>query len=183
MNSAHKTSGFTLLEILVVMAIIAVLLYFLIQSIAIFRRNVILQQASDQVSTVLTETSNYAGNNILPDGFSVENDKIYGYAIAIENNNLVRKVCTKALISNVWVCDNSTSETLLEDVLISIRLNADCEGVLFINLSGDVKIGSLGNFDSDGICTVELSHAEDTRIFRKIVFDGSKNNYEFKNAE
>lgn len=183
MEPARNSKGFTLLEILVVMAIIAILLYLLIQSIAAFRRNIELQQAADQIVTGLNQTASYAGNNILPDGYSVTNDQIYGYVITTESNNLVRKVCSKYITSTLWTCDDATSENLIEDILQNVRTSADCDGILITNLSGDYKIGSFGNFDSDGECTIELSHREDPQVFRKIIFDGLKNNYRTEYAD
>jgi len=174
----YKTA-FTLLEILVVMAIIAVLLYMLIQVMAVFRRNVELQQASDQIISGINQTKNFATNNVLPNDITIENETIYAYKLTPEGNNLTRRVCKKTGSVTIWDCSLTLeAESLLANYVQNVVLHpVGCDSLLLINLVNDWQIIN-SDIYSDGECKLELSHEQDNRVFRTFVFNGSKNTFE-----
>jgi len=183
-RKSHKTA-FTLLEILVVLAIISTLLYMIVQSMSNFRRSVELQQASDQIASSINETKNFASNNILPDDVVVENDKIYGYRLTpnAENNNIVREVCSKVVDSPTWDCSiSSRKDYLIADFLQNVIIVPQgCINILLINMTNDwlYEVDGSGFLDT-GLCHLELSHKQDIRIFRTFVFDAKNNTFVMK---
>lgn len=180
-----KKLGFTLLEILVVLAIIAVLMYMIVQVMANFRRSVELQQASDQIVSAVNETKNFASNNILPDDVDVDDTKIYAYRLAPAGNNIARDVCSKtASSSSPWDCSVSTKQDfLVADFLQNIIITPQgCVDALLINMTNDWQYtpASAVDYTDIGSCQFELSHKQDNRIFRTFVFDATKNTFEVK---
>jgi prepilin-type N-terminal cleavage/methylation domain-containing protein len=172
--------GFTLLEILVVMAIISILLYMLVRVMANFRRTVELQQASDLIISSINETKNFSANNVLPDGLVRDDKNIYAYSLVPQPNNIERKVCQKISSSTIWNCSVSPKiDKLLNINNNKIILTADCDSIILINLVNDWQVGNTGTY-TDTTCEIEMSHQEDSDIFRKFVFDGTKNTFEVK---
>lgn len=173
--------GYTLLEILVVMAIIAFLLAMLIQVMANFRRTIELQQASDLIVSSVNETKNYAANNVLPDGLVIDNNSIYAYRLFPQSNDIERRVCQKIGNSLTWDCSISTKIDKFVDVQNNnIVLNTvGCDSILLINLISDWQVGSSGVY-SDSVCQIELSHRTNSQIFRKFIFNGAKNTFEIE---
>lgn len=184
-----KKSGFTFLEILVVMAILAVLLYMIVQSMANFRRSVELQQASDQIVSGVNETKNFASNNILPDDVVIEDDKIYAYRLSIngDKNNIIRETCSKVtdiIPTSNWVCSVSTKQdVLLADSLSNIIIEpSGCVDVLLINMTNDWQyktVTSTPDYVDDTFCQFDLRHKHDPLvIFRSFIFDAQQNTFE-----
>lgn len=176
--------AYTFLEILVVMGIIAVLLYMLIQVIAAFRRNLELQQASDQITIGISETKNLSNNNILPDSLIPSSNEIYGYSLEVLNYRLVRTTCVRDISDTTWNCGSVGPQVdLVTDKLVNIKLSAaGCDNVLMINLTGDIKLGNAGSYSDVGVCEISLSHGEDLEKFRTFVFNSEMNNSEIKYA-
>lgn len=176
--------AYTFLEILVVMAIIAILLYMLIQVIAAFRKNLELQQASDQITIGISETKNSSSNNILPDNLVPAPNEIYGYSLEVIDDRLIRSTCVRDVSSSTWICGSVGPQVdLINNVLANVKLTTTgCDNILMINLTGDIKLGNSGIYTDTGTCEVALSHGEDSRIFRTFVFDSVKNNSEIKYA-
>lgn len=172
--------GFTLLEILVVMAIISILLYMLVRVMANFRRTVELQQASDLIISSINETKNFSANNVLPDGLIRDDKNIYAYRLVPQSNNIERKICQKISTSTIWDCSVSSKiDKLLNINNNKIILTPDsCDSILLINLINDWQIGNTGTYNTDTTCKIEMSHQEDPDIFRKFVFNGAKNTFE-----
>jgi len=173
--------GYTLLEILVVMAIIAILLSMLIQVMANFRRTIELQQASDLITSSVNETKNYAANNVLPDGIVIDDESIYAYQLVPQSNDIERRVCQKIGNSIFWDCTISTKV----DNFISLENNnvllntVGCDSIILINLISDWQVENSGTY-SDSICEIELSHKTNPEVFRRFIFDGAKNTFEVK---
>lgn len=177
MNTIKR--GYTLLEILVVMAIIAILLSMLVSVMADFRRTVELQQASDFIASSINETKNYAANNILPDQVIIDKDSIYAYQILPTSNNLERRICEKYRSSS-WDCTISGKIDMFLDMDDKIVLNpVGCDSILLINLTSDWQVGTYGTY-GDNSCVIEMSHRDDSDIFRKFVFDGKNNTFEIE---
>lgn len=175
--------GYTLLEILVVMAIIAVLLYMLTRMMANFRRTVELQQASDMIISSINETKNYSINNILPDGEIVDKDYIYAYKLEIDStNNLKRSACKKKPTEFYWQCElGAKVDYFLQNMSNKIVFigNNDCESIFLINLTGDWQTGDVASFPN-GTCRIEMSHRDDSDIFREFIFNSEKNTFEIE---
>lgn len=170
--------GFTLLEILVVMAIIAVLLYMLVRVMANFRRTVELQQASDLIVSSINETKNYSANNILPDQVIIDKDSIYAYRLLPTTNNIERKVCEKYMSAG-WNCDISIKKDLFLDMGDKIVLTPEgCDSILLINLTSDWQVGTYGTYVDTSSCVIKMSHRDDSDVFRKFIFDSTKNTFE-----
>ncbi len=183
----RKYGGYTFLELLVVMAIIAVLLYMLIQVIAAFRRNLELQQASDQITIGISETKNSSINNVLPDHVVPGTNEIYGYSLEVRDDRLVRilEVCIKDPITNHLNCSYSGTPIDLVNTqfLSKVKISASgCDNVLMLNLTGDIKLGNGGTYSDSSTCEFTLTHAADGRTFRVFVFDSVNNTTEIKYA-
>lgn len=176
--------AYTFLEILVVMAIIAILLYMLIQVIAAFRKNLELQQASDQITIGISETKNLSNNNILPDGLIPATNEVYAYSLEVVSNRFIRSTCVRDILSSTWTCGSVGPQVdLVNSKLANIKLtSAGCDNILMINLTGDIKLGNSGVYIDTGTCEIALSHGEDSRIFRTFVFNSEENNSEIKYA-
>lgn len=183
-----NNKAFTLLEILVVMAIIAVIMYMIVQAMANFRRSVELQQASDQIVSAINETKNFASNNILPDDVSVseDSDKIFAYRLTPAGNNIIRDVCAKTVttLSTSWECNVSTrSDKLVSDFLQNVVIESvGCSDALLINLTNDwqYRLNYSLDYIDNNFCEFTLSHREDARVFRTFIFDAEKNTFEIK---
>ena len=188
-----RKNAFTLLEILVVMAILAILLFMMVRVISAFRRNVEVQQASEQIVAGINQTKNFSVNNILPDDVTLRTDSIYAYKLtpSAENDNIVRTICGQSVISSSWECSPSASisdseQYLVSDYVDNIVLTTEgCQSMLLVNLVSDWKIEDEnidGNFRDDIACSIKLSHKNDDRVYRTFVFDGKLNTFEFKYA-
>ncbi len=186
-RKSHKTA-FTLLEILVVLAIISVLLYMIVQGMSNFRRSVELQQASDRIVSAINETKNFASNNILPDDVVIEDNKIYGYRLTpnVENNNIVREVCSKVVGSLTWDCSISSKKddlvtggsVQLQNIIITPQ---GCTSALLVNMTNDWLYEDINSgFVDQNYCVFELSHKQDMRIFRTFIFDAETNTFVMK---
>ncbi len=179
----RNKKAYTFLEILIVMGIIAVLLYMLIQVIAAFRRNLELQQASDQITIGISETKNLSNNNILPDSLIPTTTQIYGYSLEVVNYRLVRSTCVRDVASTTWNCGGVGPQVdLVSDKLPNVKLSSNGCNVLMINSTGDIKLGNAGAYSDVGDCEFSLSHGEDPENFRTFVFNSEKNNTEIKYA-
>lgn len=188
-RKSYKTA-FTLLEILVVLAIISTLLYMIVQAMSNFRRSVELQQASDRIVSAINETKNFASNNILPDDVVIENDKIYGYRLTpnIENNDIVREVCSKVVGSLTWDCSVSgqkddlvtAGSVQLRNIVITPQ---GCTSALLVNMTNDwlyENTNSGSGYVDQYSCVFELSHKQDGSIFRTFIFDAENNTFVIK---
>jgi hypothetical protein len=166
------------------MAIIAILLYMLIQVIAAFRKNLELQQASDQITIGISETKNSSNNNILPDSLIPASNEIYGYSLEVQSDRFVRSTCVRDVASTTWACGTVGPQVdLVNNALANIRLTSTgCDNILMINLTGDIKLGNSGVYSDTGICEIAISHGEDARVFRTFIFDSYKNSTEIKYA-
>lgn len=183
-RKSHKTA-FTLLEILVVLAIISTLLYMIVQSMSNFRRSVELQQASDQIASsinfIIFNNHIIWKNIVTSKVFSF----IYGYRLTpnAENNNIVREVCSKVVDSPTWDCSiSSRKDYLIADFLQNVIIVPQgCINILLINMTNDwlYEVDGSGFLDT-GLCHLELSHKQDIRIFRTFVFDAKNNTFVMK---
>lgn len=187
----NKTA-FTLLEILVVMAIIAVIMYMIVQSMANFRRSVELQQASDQIVAAVNETKNFASNNILPDDVNILPDgkEIYAYRLTPSGNNVIRDVCSKTIgnLSNEWKCNISNrKDKLISDFLQNVVIEGSgCSDTILITMTNDWQYKEQSHditYSDAEFCEFTLAHKEDMRVFRTFVFHAEKNTFEVEYAK
>lgn len=184
-------SGFSLLEILVVMAILAILMAMLSRAITNFRQTSELQQVNDQIMSGINETKSYVNNNVLPKDINIQSTYIYAYQLTISDDktNIIRKICSfdtnLPMNADAWDCDISTrKDNLLSNQFKNIELSYsdECNGVLLINLTGDWQYLSKtdNSYKDSGSCKFLLRNNKSAKIFRKFVFDTTNNSFELE---
>src|SRR3972149_11416470 len=88
-----KKTAFTLVELLVVMAIIGAMLAMGIYAMVQFRRTIQLQQATSQILGIIKETQNLAKNNTLAKDVTADpnfNNLSFGYFLVFKDFNIYR---------------------------------------------------------------------------------------------
>lgn len=181
-NSSTFKSGYSLLEILVVMIIIGVLLFLLVNGFIAFRKTFELQQNTSQVSAILKQTRTFSDNNILPDSIAndpVDADALYGYRLDFRDNTIRRSICRRLDIG--W------SECILEENLMSKKSGqivfdvTECPMILFTNFSGDILTSSDNGvtYRDVGVCEIKVRHSQsdENDIYRIIKIDTKLNTY------
>ena len=140
----EKINGFTLLEIMVVLAIFAVLFGLGVVAYTNYLRSSMLNEASNQVITVLKETQNMAKNNTLPKNqdASARLQNKYYYVIEFKDNNIVRYLLS---LNNVGKWGTVAMESKLKlDVPIKSasygKSNTECSLIMFEMLTGKLHV-------------------------------------------
>lgn len=160
-------NGFTLLEVLIVMAIIGILIALGARGMIIWRENTEASQATEEILAAFKEIQTKAKNNTIPfehiDNqveFAQVNSRNYGFMIttdSIKGHNLIYRICWKDL-SNGWdaaICSNINTQKLIPQRYSNITINlfpglyvdTPCEidkGIIIENLTGKIidKYGS-----------------------------------------
>lgn len=167
--------GFTLVELLVVLAIVGLVSGLGIWGMSAFQRAVTLQQAVDEVIAVAKETRNRAENNVL-EVTNTDDEKIYAYRLNFQGNDLVRALYSYN--NGTWEEESGTQRSeksvIFEDIQYGIANNG-CQAVLFENLTGDMKV-DLGSGYVDEDCVVRVQHKSASRQVI-IEFDALSNTF------
>ena len=179
----RKLTAFTILELIIVLAIVGLVSGLAIYGFLTFRAIVETRQAVNEVITVTKETRNLAKNNVLP---KTANTDLYYYAYVLtfdEANNLNRYLCTRPKVgAPVWTCPVATQEklksSLYKQINYSLVLNSSCHRILFENLTGDMLISKRKNYTfADADCILKLTHNRQPGAVYEVFFNGTSNTY------
>lgn len=183
-----KNKAFSLVEIMIVLAIIGVLMGLGIYAMTQLRRTLEADQAVQDFSSIIKETEARAKNNTVPNGTAksqlISNN--YGYLLKFsEAEGIVRWVCHKAL-SDGWqdvVNDIETKcearESLIAASYGNIKMKPDnCNSVIIENLTErmyffDNSTGVIGD------CEVTVNLSNPSEYFRTLVFYDGNDSFAF----
>lgn len=177
--------GYTLVELLVVMSIIAVLSSLGIAGMTTFRNAIEVQNASFELASLLQTYENKSRNSVpstAKTGSNVLDKRVDGYAIFFTGSNYDIRYCMK--VGTSWDCTgvevrNAKLSEYSEVTVTPIAADASrCRGILFERLTA--KISRLTNSRSPaystGTCTIELVHGT-TGTTVEMIFDLDENDY------
>jgi prepilin-type N-terminal cleavage/methylation domain-containing protein len=185
MIAKQYKQAFTLLELLVVMAIMATMAGLGIQGLIIFRQTVQFQQTESDIITSLNTVRNMARNGVASQelkltGGGLSNAVVDAYALHFVDGNysIYRCRITRAFSGDQASCTNLEKANLKGESLTEVNVvpvDAEkCSTLLFIRLSGDVQSlpGSLvGGPDDTGECVFTISHSLNDQLQRDISID------------
>lgn len=187
--------GFTLIEALIVMGIIAALIGFGVVGVTRFSDYLELQNGFSDISTFIRTTQNKARNSI-----SYENSMGFFtpppdyYAIYFEEENFSLLACNENL-SGLFNCEE-LEKNVKSDVFNEVKFSfgADCEAnrlfgfrrsnIDIVSFDGIINEGTgytVNNavINSKGICTITVNHENDVGT-RKIILNLTENSFEFE---
>ncbi len=158
--------GFTLLEVLIVMAIIGILIALGAGGMIIWRENTEASQATEEILSVFKEIQTKAKNNTIPSGhitepgqFAQVNSRNYGFFITKKmpdlpnGSNLIYRICWKNIGDN-WMnptCLPGVGQSFISERYSNILFNMNpapfadnpcvingTQGIIVENLTGRV---------------------------------------------
>ncbi len=182
-KNTKSSKAFSVIEILVVLAITAVLIGLSIFGMLQFRRVVEADQAVNDLVSVIKETKTRAKNNTVDtkNGFVAADmiDHNYGYFLQFDSLQVKRYTCKKPRNQSVWVpstdCLTSNGEKLKKESFSNVGFDnlAVCDGILIENLTEKVIV-YIGNSPllASPLLQIYIVFNDDsnvnTRIFRKL---------------
>ncbi len=190
-----KNSGFSLLELIVVLAILAVMGSLSVLGLLRFRQTAILKQASREFFSNIETARNKARNNTLStskdSSSNVFNSKVDAYAIVLEGSNYSLYYCDKTSSIGAgtqdYTCDVETADLKAQtfvDVAIAVDEESayECSGILFETVSGDMRlfndIESVATVNNE--CTISVNFSN-TNLKELIKFDAVNNQVSYIN--
>ncbi|MCA9386168.1 type II secretion system protein [Candidatus Dojkabacteria bacterium] len=205
-STKNKKNAFSSLELLIVIAIFAVIASLGLTAVRSFRIGTELSSSAQQFEGVVRETINKARNNVVSRTEQVAPDSITdifasqtsGFLLIVDENldPVVQLYSCKEASPVSYDCSNPEPVLLnfVDDIEISATLNGSvtCYGVLIENLTGDIQlvtkdvsgrlnaISLITDIDSNPFpnCTVEISHA--LRTNQDITFNFNRNDNTFE---
>ncbi|HLD03307.1 MAG TPA: prepilin-type N-terminal cleavage/methylation domain-containing protein [Candidatus Dojkabacteria bacterium] len=187
-----KKTAFTLVELLVVMAIIGAMLAMGIYAMVQFRRTIQLQQATSQILGIIKETQNLAKNNTLEKNVVADAnfDKYsFGYFLVFKDFNIYRALGQRLQgPGEVWRIRGSLPATgLKSDIFAEVQIKpVNCYAVVFINLTGDIIIQqTAANVpqDIDTSCRLQIQHTQEAAIYKVIDINIINDTYKIESVE
>ncbi|MBN1915547.1 hypothetical protein JW796_00945 [Candidatus Dojkabacteria bacterium] len=188
MKWIKQNKGISFLELIVVIAIVAVLGSLSIVGLVRFRQTALLKQAAREVFASTELARNKARNSSLSTSKKVNSvleAKVDAYALVFEGDNYALYYCDKAssIGSGVddYICNVETAnlkQLIYSDISIEVDEGSsyDCQGVLFERVSGNMRLFSdIGAVrTTKNICDIVISF-ENTNLNQKIRFDAENN--------
>ena len=161
--------AFSLLEILVVLAITAVVMALGTYSLLSFRNFTQVQNGYTNLVSLLKQQQNKAKNSISSEAKRDQSGSILDsipdfYALSFTENKYSLYYCDK--VGNDRVnCFIENSQSIDQREFNSIEIQLECEGGLlglaFEKLSGDIiGFDESGNFTSLGVCDITIGHVQ-----------------------
>lgn len=146
-----RVLAFTLLEVIVVMALIAILLALSIQGLILFRASTEVKESGRQLSSILDLIRNGAKNDVRPSN-STADFKGYSYSFIDDRLEHCNDVYVGDQLQQEWVCvyDEEVEDTFF-NLVFPVNLgpgddysNPDalpiCDSVFFESLTADILI-------------------------------------------
>ena len=187
-----RKKAFTLVELLVVMAIIGAMLAMGIYAMVQFRRTIQLQQATSQILGIIKETQNLAKNNTLAKDVTADpnfNNLSFGYFLVFKDFNIYRTLGKRVQGpgQNWTIRDPLTTNGLKSDIFGDVQIIPDnCYAVVFINLTGDIIIqqtqASIPQ-DLNTSCRLQIKHTQEAAFYKVISINIKNDTYKIENIE
>lgn len=186
----HYTA-FTLLELIIVMAIVGIMSALGIQGLVLFRQTTQFKQAEADVITVFNNVRNKARNSVasgslVSDSTLLPDAVVDGYAIYFENDTYSLYRCDQFV--NQWGvlmgdCEGGLEEDdikprSLQEVNVFPLHSATCVGLFFERLSGEIYAMERTYRDSlenSGKCVYRIQHKGNEALQKDIVIDTNNN--------
>lgn len=170
--------GFTLLELMVVMGIMAALLALGTAGLVSFRNTVELDQVRSDFVSQLRTAQNLAKNSVTSGvlGGDPFTSKVDAYAIYLSENDYSLQYCLKQSGSTNYDCSNAEKADLNPQASSTVDIYTNdpgkCVGVMFERLSG--KMYSMNGYittpNSTGSCVITFRHSV-SGITREVTLD------------
>jgi prepilin-type N-terminal cleavage/methylation domain-containing protein len=181
-----RLPAFTLIELIAVLAIMAIVTGISLQAMLVFRQTVQFQQAESDFISALRTTQNRARNSVssaalLAQGVPLIEAGVDGYALFFRGNNYSMRYCTRVSAIR-YDCLGVEQPNLkageFSDVGVISTDTNKCSGILFTRLNADIlALGSeIGDTSNTGTCTVIINHAINPFLQRQIQIDLVNNN-------
>jgi hypothetical protein len=156
--------------------------------LVVLRRTTEVQGGADSLVSAVKETQNKAKNNSFDINIglptSVYLNDIFGFKITFDGSGAYRYTCHKTAAAASWSCLNLEylKNPQFSQVKYANPAATDCKAVLFVNLTGDIRVNTVNTSDNDAlytnaVCTITVSHLQDANTKKTITFDGINNNF------
>lgn len=180
--------GFTLLELLVVMAIAAVVIGLGLVGMNLFRQTTQFQQAEVAFIADLRAAQNSARNSVssqvlVDAGNTPIQAQVDGYALFFSNDNYSIHHCFEQVTAFATQYDCGTVEEpdLKAGDFLDIEIRPldfnKCRGLFFSRLSGNISAmeNTLDTLDDVGVCEIRIQHLYNGSLSRVLSIDVSQN--------
>lgn len=178
------TAGYTLLEAIVVLGIIAALASFGIYGLVTMRQSIQIQQSHSEFVSTLRHVQNLARNSVasqvliaqtgnplasLVDGYAIYFDSPTNYSIRYCKTSGTSMDCRSIEQANV-------KSASYADISVYPLGGSNCRGIFFERLTGNISgmSNALSNLDDIEVCTIRATH-NSTRNYREITIDFAGN--------
>lgn len=178
--------AFTLVEILVSMAIISALVGLGIVSLSQFRRTMEADQAGDAIMAGIKETKNLAKNNSvngITSGSEMLN-KNFAYKLTFEGNTVYRQLCSKGF-TDPWGSPNCLGTKVdlkpssFSNVLLAPQADSPCDIVYIENLTEKMYAfkSTVPTTEVTSPCKIDLVFKDNSEKYRTLVIKPANGNY------
>lgn len=172
----RKLAGFTILELIVSLAVGALLLGLGLAGFVYFQRSTIFNQARNDYTLVLRDTQNKARNSVSYNSSAPLTSQVLGYAIFIVSNNAQVRYCVAGSGTNLncnGIIGNSLTPQFANQLFISPQ--ASCQRIFFERVTGAMYslnvAGSEFSKSTPANCSVTLQHSQDSGLIRLFQFN------------
>lgn len=185
MSKPSFKKAFTVVELMVVMAIIALLSGLGIQALITFQQTVQFQQAQADIITIFNNIRNQARNSVASkgeviDGSTLPNAVVDGYAIFFDDNTYSLRSCTitrRATSELEGSCnkveDQDAKPISVNEVNIYPLDPSVCKGILIERLSVDFYAMEdiTSTLQNPAECVFRIEHSRNSELVRDIKID------------
>lgn len=172
--------GYTIIEVLIVLAIIGVLLALSMAGLTQLNRVLQADQASKDFISIIKETKNFAKNN----NVSQETDRTkllthqFGYKLDFSGGTIKRSLCNKVYGASWQGASCPDAIDLKPQTYSNIIFKVvNCDAVIFENLTETVAFMYSGLETSINKCEIDIRFADDNSLYRVLTFNSLNGDY------